>query len=193
MMCLDAKAYFLTLVLFGSLLGSSSVCWGAPQTDVKPGGIVLNDDKEYFYPRPLVTRTTDFGVGIAQGVFDKDKEKLSLTVFSIGRSHYQENKTAFDYKLLLTSKTFMGLDAGYRWVFPELTTEEPFAEAGFAMLLDPKDQFANFIDYQRYYLQIGGGFDNLFKLRRSLKIEAGARLGSAGSHVYASLTYGLAD
>lgn len=193
MMCLDAKLHFVTLVLLVSLLGSTSVCLAAPQTDIPPGGIILNDDKEYFYPRPLITRTTDFGIGMAEGIFDKDKERLSLTIFSIGRTHYQDNKTAFDYKLLLTSKNLMGLDSGYRWVFPEIDPAEPFAEAGFAILLDPKDQFANFIDYQRYYLQVSAGFDNFLKLRRSVKVEAGVRLGSAGTHVFASLIYGLAD
>lgn len=193
MMCLVAKLHFLTLVVLMSILTSVNISWAAPQTDVPPTGIVLTDDKEYFYPRPLVTRTTDLGVGMAQGIFDKDKENLSLTVFSIGRAHYQENKTAFDYKILLTSKTFLGLDSGYRWVFPEYSAMEPFAEAGLALLLDPKDQFANFIDYQRYYLQVSTGFDNLFKLRRSFKIEAGARLGNVGSHVFASVVYSLAD
>lgn len=192
-MCLDVKVFFLTFVLVGSMLIAAVPSKAAPSADIPPSGIILNDTKEYFFPSKWVTDTTDFGVGIAEGVFDKSKERDSLTLFSLGRSHYQENKTAYDYKVLLASKTFVGFEAGYRWAFPEILPEEPYVKIGAAILLDPKDQIANFIDYQRYYLQFALGCDNFFQRKRAFKIEFGARFGEAGTHAFASIAYGLAD
>ena len=192
-MCLDAKSKFLTFVVVFQIFILPGLATGAPTTDIPPGGIILNDDSEYFYPRKTVTDSTDFSLGYAQGIFDKDKKKDTLGLFSIGRSHFQDNKTAYDYKLVLTSETLLGIDLGYRWQFPEILKEEPFVEIGTAIFLDPKDQIGNFIDYQRYYLQAAIGFDNLFRSRRALRIELGGRAGTAGTHAFAAFTYGWAD
>jgi hypothetical protein len=192
-MCLDAKWKFLTFVLVAAVLADPSIGLTAPPNDLPPKGIILNDDHEYFFPRKPINDTTDFGLGTAQGVFDKSKEQLSLGFYTLGRSHYQDNKTAYDYKLILTSSTLLGVDAGYRWVFPEILKDEPYVKVGAVILIDPKDQLANFIDYERYYLQAGLGFDNLFKTKRAIKIEFGARAGAAGTHAYAHIAYGLAD
>ncbi len=132
-MCLDAKLKFLTFVLFNQLIFLPLVAFGTPSTDIPPGGIILNDNYEYFFPRKVVVNTTDFGFGVAEGVFDKSKQNESINFLSIGRSHYQDNKTAYDYKIVLASNNFLGLDAGYRWAFPEIHRNEPYLKIGAAM------------------------------------------------------------
>lgn len=192
-MYLDNRAYFLTFVLFGFVVTGTPRSEAAPSTDVRPAGIILNDTKEYFYPGRTVTDTTDLGVGGGEGIFDLDKKRESMNFLILGRSHYQENDTAYDYRILLASRSLVGLEGGYRFVFKDILPDEPYVKAGMTILMDPKDQFANLIDYQRYYLQMALGFDNLFKYHRSLKFEVGGRAGSTGTHVFASVIYGISD
>lgn len=190
-MCLKLTVHFLTfvLVLTSQLFIVQSKA--APQTDLPPRGLVLNDEEEYFYPQTTVRSTWDFGVGAGEGVFDTSKIRKNLTLFSVGKTHYQENKTAYGYSIELSSEEVIGLESNYRWIFSDFIGGEPYLGTGLVLMLEPEDQLGNFIDYKRYYVQGTLGLDNLFQMRRMFKVELGARVGASGTHILSQFIFGL--
>jgi hypothetical protein len=150
------------------------------------------------YPvlRKAPEATNNLGVGTGGGQFRKTKETESITTLHAQRTQYNSDESAQEFGLSVSTNHLIGVDLGYKkfCCFTSFARQlEPFYKIGFAGIYDPKDALGNFIDYQRYFFQLSAGFENLFASRRTWRIEAGARSGYAGTHVYGILIYAFPD
>lgn len=201
--------YFLTLVV--------SVAGAAPDTSVKPDQISPKDpgisakgpvEKEATQVSASsqgptkrliwkpVRASNNWGIGLASGALDTTASDRMLTSFHFQRTQYNLDDGAQEFGLGLIGTNFLTADLGYKqgccfstWA----QTWDPFYKLGLAGVFDPKDQLGNIIDYKRYFLQVGGGFESLFESRRNWRLEAGARFGYAGFHYYAQIYLGFPD
>jgi len=140
--------------------------------------------------------STNFGIGYAVGSFDKDKDTKELTTFHLQRTQYNSDETAQEFGLNLTSNNLVGIDWAYKKLccFSSSVSQwKPYYKTGAAAFYEPKDQLANVIDYQRYFWQAAIGMENLFSMHKTIRLEAGARIGYPGSHFYAQLLYAFPD
>jgi len=202
---------FLTLVVVS--------VYAAPNTTIPPGKIQTketfqntnSDEKKESvqatepppYNPQYVRQTRDIstgslngGLGYGVGSFDKDKDTKELTTFHLQRTQYNSDETAQEFGVNLTSNGLIGVDWGFK-IFCCFTTlvgdMKPYYKIGAAAFYDPKDQLANFIDYQRYFAQVAAGFESPLMWDRRLRLEIGARSGYPGSHVFIQLLYAFPD
>lgn len=214
LMRLAFSLYFLTLVV--------SAANAAPKTDIKPVPVDTRTTSEgrarksvhiepvqatespavkrYSFPREILSDgSTNLGVSSLAGKFDEDKETKNLFSFHIQRTHYNLNEIAQEFGISILggeSKGYVGADWGYK-VFccftHRISKLDPFYKLGAAAVYDPEDQLGNFIDYKKYFIQAGIGFDSLFGSRRAWHFEIGGRVGYSGLHSYLSFLYAFPD
>ncbi len=201
--------HFLTLVV--------SSASAAPETSVKPHPIRTQEQWEQVKDRSeqeliqvsptpafqaqrgqnlIPNASWNFGIGTANGVFNKDKKTLSVSTFHFQKTQYNMDETAQEFGLSLTSNSLFSLDWGFKkfCCFTSIAGDwGPYYKYGVFGSFDPKDQFGNVIDYQRYFVQASAGLESLFGWRRTWRLEAGARFGYLGSQSYVQLFYAFPD
>jgi hypothetical protein len=218
-MRLELLASFLTFVL-------SLTAIAAPDLQVRPGPIdkKIGDSKEsqtsskenleldslQISPTPMISSLskappmlptqpismTDLSAGFAQGQLDKDHERLEGGNFSVGRTVFQDEKSAWTYSAgLITpeSKTYFYLDGGAKVLLENFIPFEPYYKMNIVGIYDSEDGLGNFIDYRRYFIGLFFGFENLLESHRQYKFELGAETGYSGTHALARLTFALPD
>ena len=149
-------------------------------------------------PLPLRARlpikTTDFAVAFAQGQFEKTHSRLEGGIFSVGRTIFQDEKSAWNFSAGLftpTGDSFLVVDGGMKIILEDFLRFEPYYKVSLSGFYEPKDQLGNFIDFKKYFVGFFFGFENLLNQQRSLKAEVGAQTGYSGTHVLGRLIYGL--
>jgi hypothetical protein len=201
--------HFLTLVVLTAN--------AAPEASIKPTPLQTKEKNEIQFdrvtteslqvsPAPVPSLSgqkwkasngsTNLGIGLATGQFNKDKETLSITTYQLQRTQYNLDETAQEFGLALTSNGLFSLDWGFKkfCCFTTFAADwDPFYKFGIAGIYEPKDQLGNFVDYQRYFGQVSAGFESLFKSRRSFHFEAGGRIGPLGSEIFAQVFYAIPD
>jgi hypothetical protein len=146
--------------------------------------------------REISTGSLNGGVGYGVGSFDKDKGTKELTTFHLQRTQYNSDETAQEFGVTVTSNGLIGADWGFKkfCCFATLVGSwKPYYKLGAAAFYDPKDQLANFIDYQRYFAQVAAGFENPLAWDRRIRLEVGARSGYPGSHFFIQVLYSFPD
>ncbi len=204
--------YFLTLVV--------SVANAAPETSIKPSPLQTKDtpisvtkDPENetvrISPAPPAPRSErilrseqvsdasmNFGVGAAQGAFEKDHEQKNLTTFHFQRTQYNLDESAQEFGLFLLTNNDIGVDWGFKKFFGFTTVAapwDPYYKLGVTGIYIPKDQLANFIDLQKYFGQLSVGFESFLLSHHSLRWELGIRAGYPGTHVFTQILYAFPD
>lgn len=190
-MRLSYLALFLTLVVEAGLASPNDSFTPSPIDSQIKEDLSLNSAKIY----PMYDVNMQYfaiGLGTLIGAIDKDKETKTLTLTELTRSWRISADEAFETGLGATSNNLLAVDLNYtsRCCFKSFANEQsPYYKIGLFLSVDAKDKLANFIDYQRLFVQAGFGIFSFASEMKYLGGEVGARSGYAGSHVYALLRY----
>lgn len=191
-MYLDCRVHFLTLVLcFMTCSGLA-----APVVELQNPLIAVEPQANDPYLQQLHSRqlkaSWNFGVDKINGIINKDKATEDTWGASVNYTKYnnpQPIEIANTYQLNAISIGLLSLSYDKKWIFHHTHPLDPTLIAGVRGIYDAKDQFANFIDYQRYYGFVGIGLQNLFLDHRQYQCELTGAYGTLGSHLDFRLTY----
>jgi hypothetical protein len=112
-----------------------------------------------------------------------------LFYYQIGRSWYEGAQFASELSFEGTSNGLFGFTYGYKWLQQLGEWNEPFLKVAVGGLFNPTESFATFVNWKRYQLRFGAGFDDLFHLARQLRLEAGFNWSGYGISVYGGFNY----
>lgn len=184
-------ALFLTLVLEVGMAAPNDSFIPSPINPQIKEDLSLDSTKIY----PSFDMDMNYFVisyGLLTGAFDKDKEIANLNVAEIAKGWRISADEAFETGIAGTSNNLLGVDLSYstRCCYTSFMSEErPYYKAGLFLSVDPKDKLANFIDYQRLFLELATGVYSFSNYAKYFGAEVGARAGYAGSHIYALVRY----
>ncbi len=195
-MYLDCRVHFLTLVLCLMTCSGLAAPVAELQNPLIPVEPQVNDPFLQRMHSRYLKSTLNFGVNKINGIVNKDKaaEDTWGAIFSYTK---YENPQMLDiantYQLNAISIGLLSLSYDKKWIFHHTHPLDPALIAGVRGIYDAKDQFANFIDYQRYFIFAGIGLQNLFLDHRRYQCELTGAYGTLGSHLDLRLTFAFSN
>ncbi len=195
-MHLDRLVHFLTLVLcFVTCTGLA-----APVAEIQNPLIPVEPQNNDPYLQMIRNRqlksSWNFGVDKINGILNKDKANEDTWGLSASYTQYENPKVsdvAKTYQLNAISIGLLSLSYDQKWIFHDIHPTDPTLIAGVRGIYDAKDQFANLIDYQRYFIFAGIGLQNLFQDHRLYQCELTGAYGTLGSHIDLRLTFAFSN
>lgn len=123
------------------------------------------------------------GTSIVSGALTLDK-KTNTTLLMTLEIPWQKNPDYFIWnRLSIFNNKYFLIDTGYRSpclnesIFFKL---RPYYDLGFRLLINPADQFTNFVNYERYFFHSEIGFKKIAPRFDSLSPYLGASIGYLG-------------
>lgn len=189
-MRLEIIFILLTLVL------KMGVATAAPTAEVYPPKPLETETEESFSrryqkggPTAYYRSAFDFSAAFLSGKLEHDKENETAGAVRFSKTNYNLNYSSQHFGIDLFGNNMLGWNIGYRKILLPEEWYEPFWSYELATIYTPRDGLGNLINLKRYFFAIGAGFDDIFGLRRRLHAEIQLRVGQAGTHGFASLTY----
>jgi hypothetical protein len=191
---------FIRLVTLVVLL--PSLACSAPTSEIDPGNplptpipIII---PKILYPKEYLNSgyfrsSYNISLGGANGVFDVNRQSESLGSLQFGRTQYNNDWSAQEFGLDFFSNGMMGWNLNYKYTMLEQAWAEPYYKLGLQAIYHSGQGLGNFVNYQRYFLRAGLGFDDLLGLRRRVRTEAFFSIGPLGSNFGAALTWAIPD
>lgn len=118
-------------------------------------------------------------LGLLAGAVES-QDITSLPVLSLAWLRDLKNENAQSYGLSMTGGQIWGLHWENRSYCCLGEHSEPYWSLGVGSFYRSSEQLASLVNFERYHLRLGGGFEDLLGLQRRLRAEALLRLSPLG-------------
>lgn len=208
-----ALIQFLTFVLTGLLALATAA---APSTEISPDRLkpahppaapnsTLDTDSVHITPAPLDEngfdperirptrivreRSLNLSLGLASGPLREKEPTEQTQIYGLGATFAQPQETANELTVVITENGLLGGQGQYKKYCCLGEFNEPYWTVGASGLYNPSELLAGFVKIGSYQVLAGGGLEDLFRLKRRVRLEGLVGLGTRGMSLYLRIGY----
>lgn len=134
---------------------------------------------EFSATRVVRQHSRTASAGIWSGAL-KNREAESAFGFNLYIQNDNINETGQSYGLTVLTNGLLGAHWDYHVNCCLGAYYEPFWGFGLGSLWDPADSLVSFVNVDRYGLRLRGGFEDMFRLKRRLRLESAVQWSPLG-------------
>lgn len=134
---------------------------------------------EFLPTRVVRQHSRVFSAGIWSGTL-KNRDAETASGLNLDVQNDNINETGQSYGVSVLSNGVLGLHGDYHINCCLGAHYEPFWGLGVGSLWDPSESLVSFVNIDRYQIRFRGGFEDMFNLKRRLRLETVVQWGTLG-------------